>query len=490
MLQPIERAPRDPPNPFAHHIQRCTEFFARERSGKSRYADYSLSRMCRKCISVVEKASKCSACGTTFYCSKECQKADWKAQPWPHKGWCSILKASSQLQGQMNHLETCDSVIKSFPWGRVENDGTFYVEIVLVRHNLLGAAGFGFWSQSGLGLYTEGEDDKCLTMNPSNTPRFLEEMTEQRDRWRDIEFVNGNDLLLKKEHLDDRNGWRLSTDLIPLRDFLLNGSVQPPPQRTGILTNWDEWYKWRAIPKTRPAALLMHYPLTVYWMLVHSLGVAGHAIPSSKTRTKLTIHYIGAEIELNFLPIFSELALLLPQHDIEIVLFGPCVHRLGLRASAAGNTSLALAATRDPAVPIFSYTAPDSCGSGIINIFLHTKTKNWDTNVLDTMVVKHHRKPTAIVALNAGLFCYDASSALVHGAVLRRIPFVVSDYQEYMVMRNGIAIEGDRIAKEMKHRCGITELNPFHRPGQRHINNCVATPMLENGFILPVVTGA
>jgi hypothetical protein len=61
----------------------------------------------------------------------------------------------------------------------------------------------------------------------------------------------------------------------------------------------------------------------------------------------LTVHYIGAdsEVEFNFIPMyaasvdssvlanfgnrFSELALLLPYHDLDIVFFGPCVFHIG-----------------------------------------------------------------------------------------------------------------------------------------------------------------
>ena len=53
--------------------------------------EYGVNSMTYKCgvCGIQEKdlevkLLKCSSCMAVFYCSKECQKADWKA----HKGWC------------------------------------------------------------------------------------------------------------------------------------------------------------------------------------------------------------------------------------------------------------------------------------------------------------------------------------------------------------------------------------------------------------------
>ena len=71
----------------------------------------------------------------------------------------------------------------------------------------------------------------------------------------------------------------------------------------------------------------MHYPLSVYHILVDILQIAKYRNVSAERRA-LQIHYIGAEKELKHLPLydfyishnfccrFSELALLLPCMDI------------------------------------------------------------------------------------------------------------------------------------------------------------------------------
>ena len=47
----------------------------------------------------------------------------------------------------------------------------------------------------------------------------------------------------------------------------------------------------------------MHYPLTVYHLLVNVLNVASPNRGPQNDRQTLYIHYLGAEVELNMLPL-------------------------------------------------------------------------------------------------------------------------------------------------------------------------------------------
>jgi hypothetical protein len=83
--------------------------------------------------------------------------------------------------------------------------------------------------------------------------------------------------------------------------------VREPPLRAGSpkakeVKDWKSWYEWRRLPLESPAALLMHFPLTVYWLLVDTLKVTSPQAGSTEERKSLVVHYIGAETELNFLP--------------------------------------------------------------------------------------------------------------------------------------------------------------------------------------------
>ncbi|KAJ7176407.1 hypothetical protein C8R43DRAFT_1198094 [Mycena crocata] len=121
---------------------------------------------------------------------------------------------------------------------------------------------------------------------------------------------------------------------------------------------WASRYAWRRLPLESPAALLMHYSMSIYWLLVDALN------------------YIGAEVELNFISLFSQLALLLPYIDIELVFFSQAVHTIVSKAKASHSKSLAAQAL--PSSPIYSYTAPEESDSGEIRIFLNGSADYWN----------------------------------------------------------------------------------------------------------------
>ncbi|KAJ7675649.1 hypothetical protein DFH06DRAFT_1466480 [Mycena polygramma] len=385
----------------------------------------------------------------------------------PHKVWCSAFK------GHMGCLSEVQSVIRSFPWGRVEQDGTFFDNLARARFKLLGGAGFGFSSQNGVGLFQDDEDDQWIKDRKMENPAAWARWEKRKEEQKKIKFVNGQDLL-KDKHLTDNEGWKLSAEQVVHRDFL---GAQPPRRRRSLLRNWDDWHSWRKVPKSSPASLLMHYPLSIYWMLTETLKVA--TIGPKESRVRLTVHYIGAEVELNFIPIFAEIALLLPQHDVDLILFGPCVYYLGREGvKSEHQSSLIGRSAHDSHVPIFTYDAPDACGSGSLRVLAHTATKDWSISGMAT----YGPKPDAIVACNAGLFTYDGSLEVVLAALAHKIPFAVTDYQQYMLESCA-----STISKTFTHgTLPPVELNPFHKPGQRDCRRSVLAPSLENGFILAV----
>ncbi|KAJ7217304.1 hypothetical protein GGX14DRAFT_358074 [Mycena pura] len=442
--------------------------------------------MCSGCRTQadISMLKQCSGCGAVLYCSQKCQRLDWNGKMMEsiaHKSRCSKFKA------HLLRLDTVQSVIKSFPWGRVEADGTFYDDCARAQFYLLGGAGFGFWSQSGMGLFEEAEDDEFIKNHRMKWPAFDEHWRaiKQEKAAAQIDFMNGQDLL-KATHLNDKDGWKLPPDLLVRRDFTATARSKAPHRVRSLICNWDDWHAWRNVPKSSPASLLMHYPLTIYWILCHTLKLASVGADAPNERVHLTVHYIGAEVELNFIPILSELALLLPHHDLDIVLFGPCVFYLGQKgATDAHRTSLISRSAHDGNIPIFTYDAPDSCGSGRVRVFLHTASKYWNKKDLPT----YGKHPDAILACNAGLFTYDASHNVVHASLEDRIPFAITDYQEYMLESNRDTVVLRSLLLGNTHLNVVSrpvELNPFHQPGQRFIRRDNFAPDLVNGFILVV----
>lgn len=96
--------------------------------------------------------------------------------------------------------------------------------------------------------------------------------------------------------LRERTGWKLPEKEIPWLDFSFGGK---PPKVASFEQNWASYYEWRGLPLQSPAVLLLHWPLTAYRLLT----IAGVVpVPASETRRQLTVHMLGVEKEVDFLP--------------------------------------------------------------------------------------------------------------------------------------------------------------------------------------------
>ena len=120
----------------------------------------------------------------------------------------------------------------------------------------------------------------------------------------------------------------------------------PEPRRdetTGLprkpekpLTSWAEYYAFRGIAPSSPISLLLSFPLTVYHALMLVIGGEGDEAAAAavdigdgvggQEDVVHTIHYLGAASrEYALLPTFVELARLLPDKRIKLVMMGPNV---------------------------------------------------------------------------------------------------------------------------------------------------------------------
>ncbi|XP_057774717.1 uncharacterized protein LOC130993709 isoform X2 [Salvia miltiorrhiza] len=109
------------------------------------------------------------------------------------------------------------------------------------------------------------------------------------------------------------SSWNLPSELCPCR-----GPSSPIPER---LTTWKDYYEWRCIPLCSPAALLLHWPLTVFRAI--QLATLESLLPEFSN--ELRIHYLGPERELLQLAVFGELQALFPGVKVYIDLFGPAI---------------------------------------------------------------------------------------------------------------------------------------------------------------------
>ena len=81
----------------------------------------------------------------------------------------------------------------------------------------------------------------------------------------------------------------------------------------GILKvpSWKEYYQLRGIPFSSPIALLLTFPLTIYYSIVEYGEVP--ITVARMLKRPLRIHVVGIEKELNFIDLFKEIGFLLPE---------------------------------------------------------------------------------------------------------------------------------------------------------------------------------
>ncbi|KAJ7498622.1 hypothetical protein FB451DRAFT_1014746, partial [Mycena latifolia] len=399
-----------------------------------------------------------------------CATTAWKIPKVPraqtHKELCDDNKR------HMLKVPEVEAILRQFPWGRIERDGTFSVDVARGRFNVLGGKGFGFWSHRGgpIAHLPTGSIVEAIHKGGSYG-KMVEQMAKLYD------YLDGSPLLDAK-HLTDRDGWKLEPELIPFHTF---SSLWAPPRLASKveIKDWDSWYSWRRLPKESPAALLLNFPMSVYWLLVDTLNIAD---PKAGSPASVKLQF---QVELNFLPLFAELALLLPYTDIKLVFFGQAVHTIVSKAKASHPKSLA--AQTSPTSPIYSYTAPEESGSSRIQIFLHGSADHWTPADADP-VLSAYGKPDAIVSPNAGLGSYAAFYPVILYCHQLEIPFGVTEYAEQScetqllmfpkLLQSEAMTPGSRWDYPIK-------LNPFQRPGQRPVPTKV--PNVPNGFTIRVV---
>ncbi|KAF8559266.1 hypothetical protein OG21DRAFT_1403484 [Imleria badia] len=381
------------------------------------------------------------------------------------------------LQHHMLRVPEVRAILKLFPWGKLESDGTFPESLIRAYFSVLGAQGYGYWSEAGgtaphqVQPNTRGNHDSPFSVDP-------------------VESYQDGYLLLLDRHLDDKAGWKLEDRLIPKLHF--EPGCEPVIGSSADVVDWKSWYQWRSLPFDSPAALLMHYPLTVYHLLVNVLKVASPSRGSAECRQTLDIHYLGAEVELNMLPLFSELALLLPHTDIKLTFFGFAVHAIVQRAN---KKSIAAKAKRNE--PVYTYRSPASMGQSTLSLYLDGEHENWDPRFVS---ITNHL-PDAIVALNAGLLSYKSWASVILFCHVEEMPFGVTEYAEQSaevqrdslskIIHHAIPSLGPRMSTAqledlVKPRQYPIDFNPFQRPGQRPIGS-TRLPNVSNGFSIMVV---
>ncbi|KAJ7888586.1 hypothetical protein B0H14DRAFT_1192266 [Mycena olivaceomarginata] len=296
-----------------------------------------------------------------YYCSKECQTADWKPisgrstkQPGVyHKDWCKVIRDE-----YMPQLPYFQAQLSQFPWGRLERDGTFSNKFLQARFDVLDSdyRKAGFWAVPERLNPHDISDDP---LSNSAAQPFMQPNTNLKG------YAHGAMMLALEEWPSDDEGWKLQDDALIPHIFFTAQFPPPARPRPGQVMDWKSWYDWRRLSLESPAAVLMDHVLTTYYLLTETLKVVDLQRPL-RERQVMDVHYLGAETELNYLPLFSELALLLPNTHINLVIFSPAT--LGLLEHAKQRYPRSIAAREGP---VWEYTAPQPTGGGSIAISLY-----------------------------------------------------------------------------------------------------------------------
>ncbi|KAF8144672.1 hypothetical protein K438DRAFT_1922363 [Mycena galopus ATCC 62051] len=442
---------------------------------------------------------RCSGCQSNYYCSKECQTADWKPISERsikqlgiyHKDWCKVIKDE-----YMPRLPYFQAQLSQFPWGRLERDGTFSNEFLRARFDVLDSdyRKAGFWAVPERFNPHDISDDLVLSSAP-------QPFMQPKDIRNLKGYAHGAMMLALEEWPSDVEGWKLQDEVLIPHIFFTDQFPPPARPRPGQVKDWKSWYDWRGLSLESPAAVLMDHILTTYYLLTETLKVVDLQRPL-KERQVVDVHYLGAETELNYLPLFSELALLLPNIHINLTVFSPATHNLLLHAKQHYPRSIA---ARER--PIWEYTAPRPTGGGSITISLYHAPPTppnvslrpfkgaWERSVM----MLAPKDPNALVALNAGILSYSTWHEVISCATMANIPFACTDYAQQSVQmcadhipawlneasRNFLPGE-DMHQTLVRQRTRPVTVNPFHRPGKRSISQ-VRSPNLGNGFICRIV---
>ncbi|XP_015694633.2 zinc finger MYND domain-containing protein 15 [Oryza brachyantha] len=205
---------------------------------------------------------RCGGCGAVAYCSRAHQDIHWSV----HQEECSRLAS---------HMRRND-LLKQFPF-------TFSVESPASNHTF--------------------SKPRCF---------FLESLKlHQKGFWKS-ECICGPEITSVKD-LSISAEWDIGSSLCPC--------TEPETPVPKSLSTWEDYYQWRSLPLHSPAAVLLHWPLTLY----HCIQLSRLQTSKYDGQDTLRIHYLGPEKELLQLAVFGELRALYPGVRLYIELVGPAV---------------------------------------------------------------------------------------------------------------------------------------------------------------------
>ena len=248
-------------------------------------------------------------------------------------------------------------------------------------------------------------------------------------------------------------------------DHLVTMSLSKNAVGLWRLLSWSEYYRIRQISThSSPIALLLTYPMTLYFGIVE-YGSVACKVAHDMERRPLRIHIVGVEKELNFVDLFKEASFWLPRNfHLELVF---CIRPDMLPESSATLEPSSTSSSTTIYSGQLTETLRVVVVSGIYGDDIHP---HWDCG---------SGPPDILFAYNAGLYAYDSWRPVIsylyqHGNVLG----IFTDYNEHSAVQCASRIGGYGCRNSVR-------VNPFRQPRAMPVYS-MNLPQFCNGFLYVV----
>ncbi|XP_006899140.1 PREDICTED: zinc finger MYND domain-containing protein 15 isoform X2 [Elephantulus edwardii] len=386
------------------------------------------ARTCHVCHkhSFEVKLTPCPQCSAVLYCGEACLLADWQRCPddVSHQFWCPRLATFMERAGELAALPfTYTEEVTS----EIFNKEAFLASCGLTR---------GYWTQ--ISMLIPGLVGPRHPRDNTLPPSFL----LNGDPY---QFLQGDGPTLMPP--------------VPL----------DPPR--SVFGSWQDYYTWRGLSLDSPVAVLLTYPLTVYYVITH---LVPQSFPELNIQNKqsLKIHVVEAGKEFDLVMVFWELLVLLPHVALELQFVGDDL------PPESDQEHFTL--QRDgPDVSLRSGSAVARLSSGM-------KEKGGRRDLQIKVSARPYHllqgpKPDLVIGFNSGFCLKDTWLSSLPRLQSLRVPAFFTESSEYSCVMDSqamaVATGGDT---------SPPQLNPFRSPFRlRAADNCM--PWYCNAFIFHLI---
>ncbi|XP_010362533.2 zinc finger MYND domain-containing protein 15 isoform X2 [Rhinopithecus roxellana] len=387
------------------------------------------ARTCHVCHrhSFEVKLTPCPQCSAVLYCGEACLRADWRRCPddVSHRFWCPRLASFMDRAGELAALP--------FTYTAEVTSETFNKEAFLATRGLTR----GYWTQLSMLIPAPGSSRHPRGSMPS------------------LSLLRGGD----------------PYQLLQGDGPALMPPVPPDPPRA-LFGSWQDYYTWRGLSLDSPTAVLLTYPLTVYYVITH---LVPQSFPELNIQNKqsLKIHVVEAGKEFDLVMVFWELLVLLPHVALELQFVGD-----GLPPeSDQQHFTLQRDGPKVSVRPGSGISARPSSG---------TKEKGARRDLQIKVSARPYHllqgpKPDLVIGFNSGFGLKDTWLSSLPRLQSLRVPAFFTESSEY-----GCVMDDQTMAVATGGGTSPPQPNPFRSPFRlRAADNCM--PWYCNAFIFHLV---